>query len=142
MQADLTADWLEPIEDLHPFLEKVRSDPLLNLLREGIVVIHAKKRVRLMNRAAEELLRIRESETLGQSCYRIVRSEVCSDMCGRCLGQEGATYLESFNMDVLTHTGEVIACCLQTAVLRDTRGRTAGYIEHFREMGQVRQIIN
>ncbi len=142
MQADLTADWPEPIEDLDSFLEKVRSDPLLNLLRDGIVVIDAEKRVRLMNRAAEELLRIRESEALGQSCYRIVRSEVCSGMCGRCLGQEGASYLESFNVDVLTHTGEVIACCLHTAVLKNTLGGTAGYIEHFREMGQVRQIIN
>jgi len=142
MQAEHAPDWPGPIESLDSFLEKVRSDPLLHLLRDGIVVIDAEKRVRLMNRAAEDLLKIRESDAQGQSCYRIVRSEVCRGMCGQCLNLEGSPYLESFNVDVLTHTGEVIACCLHTAVLKDRQGATAGYIEHFREMGQVREIIN
>lgn len=134
--------WPEPIGSFEVFLDKVRSDPLLNLIRDGIVIIDADKRVRLMNHAAEDLLRISESEAAGRACYEIVRTEVCSGMCDQCFREQEARFMENFNVDILTHTGEVIACCMHTAALQDQHGQTVGYIEHFREMGQVRDIIN
>ena len=50
--------------------------------------------------------------------------------------------MENFNIDVRTHTGEVIACCMHTAVIFDHQDNPVGYIEHFREMGQVREMID
>jgi len=131
-----------PVESLETFLKKVRSDPLWDILRDGIVIIDTMKRVRLINRFAQELLKIPESEAIGQACFEVIKSEVCEETCNKCLHQEGASFMENFNVDVLTFTGEIIACCMHTAALHDFQGNTVGYIEHFREMGQVRDIIN
>ena len=95
-----------------------------------------------MNRHAQELLEIHESDARGEFCYEVVRSEICEGTCSQCLDHEGSPFMENFNVDVLTRSGEVIACCMHTTVLHDSEGNTLGYIEHFREMGQVREIID
>jgi len=133
---------LETVDSLDLFLERLRSDPLVNIIQDGIVVIDNERRVRLMNRCAQELLKISESRALGQPCSTIIRSEVCESTCEECLHQGDSGFMENFNIDVLTHTGEVIACCMHTAVIHDRQGDPVGYIEHFREMGQVRDIID
>jgi len=131
-----------PIESLDAFLDKLRDDPLLDILSDGIVVIDAAKKVQFMNRFSQELLKIPESDGLGDPCYEVVKSEICQGTCSQCLEHEGAPFMENFNVDVLCRDGETVACCMHTTVLKDIEGRSLGYIEHFREMGQVRDIIN
>ena len=132
----------EPVESLEGFLEKLRSDPLLDILRDGIVVMDDRKKVRFMNRHAQELLKISESDAEGESCYEVIRSEICEGTCSQCLEHDGVLFMENFNVDVLTRSGEVVACCMHTTVLHDSKSSIVGYIEHFREMGQVREIID
>jgi len=129
------------VRSFDEFLASLREDPLLDLLRDGLVVIDAEKRVRFINRHAQELLRIDESEAGGKICYEVVRSEVCNGTCDRCLHQEGERFMENFNVDVVTQAGEIVACCMHTSVIQDPGGKVLGYVEHFREMGQVRDII-
>ena len=54
------------VRSFDEFLASLREDPLLDLLRDGLVVIDAEKRVRFINRHAQELLRIDESEAGGK----------------------------------------------------------------------------
>jgi two-component system response regulator HydG len=133
---------LGTVDSLEIFLEQMRSDPLVSMIQDGIVVIDMDRNVRLMNRCAEELLRISESEAIGRPCCDILRSDVCGDKCEHCLHQAGTRFMENFNIDVRTHTGEIIACCMHTAVIFDHQDNPVGYIEHFREMGQVREMID
>jgi|GEM_PF-1114835 len=133
---------LGTVDCLEVFLERLRSDPLVSIIQDGIVVIDKDRNVRLMNRCAQELLRISEAEAIGQPCCDILRSDVCGDKCDHCLHQPGTRFMENFNIDFRTHTGEIIACCMHTAVIYDHQDNPVGYIEHFREMGQVREMID
>ncbi len=142
-QQDLVCEKvLGTVDSLDVFLEQLRADPLINIIQDGIVVIDRDKNVRLMNQCAQDLLRMPEEEAVGKPCCEVIRSDVCGDKCDHCLKQPNTRFMENFNIDVLTHTGEVIACCMHTAVIFDHLDKPVGYIEHFREMGQVREIID
>ena len=101
MEPPIPRERLERVESLEGFLEKVRRDPLLDVLGDGIVIIDREKRVRFMNRFAQELLKITESEAIGQPCFEVVRSEVCEGTCEQCLHQEGSPFMENFNVSRL-----------------------------------------
>ena len=90
---------LGTVDSLDVFLEQMRSDPLGNMIQDGIVVIDMDRNVRLMNRCAQELLGISESEAIGQPCCDILRSDVCGDKCDHCLHQPGTRFMENFNID-------------------------------------------
>ena len=140
--SSLPVEWPTKLDSLEAFLDELGSKPLLDLLQDGIVIIDARNKVRMINSKAREILQVSEQEAVGQYCFDVIKTQMCHELSGQCRHAKGPFFRESFNVDVSTHQGNVVVCCIHTTSIQDREGNCIGYIEHFREMGQVRDIIN
>ena len=140
--SSLPVEWPTRIDSLETFLDELGSNPLLDLLQDGIVIIDARNKVRMINSKAREILQVSEQEAVGQYCFDVIKTPMCHELSGQCRHEKGPFFKESFNVDVTTQQGNVVACCIHTSGIQDREGNCIGYIEHFREMGQVRDIID
>ncbi len=125
---------------LEALVEGISNDPFIHVLPDGILVTNAKKRVVYINEKALEMLNARREKVLGRPCSEVLQSEVCKHCrYSEHHGEMGEN--EYFNIDVVTQDGRTIACCMHTTPIKDTENRILGFVENFREMGQIRTIL-
>ena len=122
--------------DLSVLLENI-----LDSLGEAVVLIDRHKRLLWLNPAAVGLLGTSLKEAVGQPCWEVMASELCGPSCPLERDWE--------HQDLKTHLGvnlkrgeRSIPVCINSATVRDGRGRPFGIIELIRDARQVSALVD
>ena len=104
---------------------------------EGIITIDLNKRLQSFNRAAETITGFTRQEATGQFCFDIFRADVCD---GRCLLDKSVSSGHPFRgipAYIINKAGNQTPVSVNTALLRDAKGRITGIVELFRDISEL-----
>ena len=118
---------------LDKLLKDLRLSPeVLQVLRDGLVVVDNQGRIVLFNRAAAEMTGYRKEEVLGKSCT-LFRCDPCMatpESVGRCVpSAERFEFTYNTQCRMQSADGKPIRLQKNTVVLRDEQGLILGSIE-------------
>ncbi len=113
-------------------LSQFDSDTLLDSLNDGVVKIGLDKRVKYLNRAAEDLLGYTLEEAREMSCASVVRCMACENNCLLDQTLASGRNITHFKTVLTNRLGRVIPVSSNAILLRDAAGRVTGGIEIIR----------
>ncbi|MHB8421594.1 MAG: sigma-54 interaction domain-containing protein [Leptospirales bacterium] len=115
------------------------TDPqfILDSLEEGVVAIGLDKKVLYMNRAAREILKVRNERTGPFDCRKIVNSSECKARCVLEKTVETGEPLRNFEISLVDSAGRKRVLRLNTALLKDESGNIFGGVEIFHDVTQI-----
>lgn len=142
---------------LRPFNRKMEADPpdgesfgsfpsggsstdpqvILDSLEEGVVAIGLDKKVLYMNRAAREILKVRNEHAGPFDCRKVVNSSECKARCVLEKTVETGEPLRNFEISLVDSTGRKRVLRLNTALLKDESGKVFGGVEIFHDVTQI-----
>ena len=120
--------------------EKSVADVILDSINDSVVTISLDKKVKYLNRAAEELLGYTLQEAKGMSCATVVHCTACEEDC--LLEQVLSTgrHVSLYETVLKNRKGQVIAASFNTALLRDKNGEVFGGVEIIRDQSQIEAL--
>ncbi|MHB1285821.1 MAG: sigma-54 interaction domain-containing protein [Leptospirales bacterium] len=115
------------------------ADPqvILDSLEEGVVAIGLDKKVLYMNRAAREILKVRNEHNGPFDCRKVMNSSECQARCVLEKTVETGEPLRNFEISLVDSTGRKRVLRLNTALLKDAGGRVFGGVEIFHDVTQI-----
>jgi PAS domain S-box-containing protein len=115
-------------------------DQLLDSVPDGVFTVDAGWRITFFNRAAERITGVQRQDALGRCCCDVFRASICESACA--LKQTLATRRNVTNkvVYIVNAQGERIPISISTAALKDTRGKTIGGVESFRDLRLVNEL--
>jgi PAS domain S-box-containing protein len=124
----------------HSRIIKHDAEVILDSLNDGVVTISLDKKVKYLNRAAEELLGYTLDEAKDRSCAAIVHCEACESNC--LLEQTLSTShnITGYATILRNRSGQRITVSSNTALLKDRAGRVIGGVEIIRDLRQLEAL--
>ncbi len=115
------------------------ADPqvILDSLEEGVVAIGLDKKVLYMNRAAREILKVRNELNGPFDCRKVMNSSECQARCVLEKTVETGEPLRNFEISLVDSTGRKRVLRLNTALLKDAGGKVFGGVEIFHDVTQI-----
>ncbi len=123
------------------YLKLAEADIILNCITEGVIAIGLDQRIRYVNKAAVGLLGYDRKDIIGQSCEKLLKSNIChSDECilKRTLRTKEA--VSNYEMVIKNREDKSIPVSINTALQTDADGNVIAIIEVFRDISQVKAL--
>jgi len=113
---------------------------ILDCVPDGVFTVDSDWRIVSFNHAAEQITGVRRAEAIGRPCCEVFRTSICERACA--LKQTLATGRPVVNkvVYIVNARGERIPISISTAALKDSRGRTTGGVESFRDLRLVNEL--
>jgi len=110
---------------------------ILNSITDGVFTVDLNWRITSFNRAAEQITGITREEALGRACFEVLRADVCENGC--ILGRTISTGKPIANVPVYIVRADErrIPISVNTALLKDSKGRLIGGVETFKDLTSV-----
>ncbi len=113
---------------------------ILDSLEEGVVAIGLDKKILYMNRAAREILGMREGDFAGMDCQKAMRTSVCSARCLLEKTIETGEPFRNYEITLSDHHKRTRLVRVNTALLRDSEDRIVGGVEIFHDVTQIAEL--
>ncbi len=115
---------------------------IIRHIEDGLLVVDPKGYVLWANSIFAEMIGRSGQSLEGLRCCDLGVGSFCSELCP-VGGEQGATPANGahFNVQVANGRGELGTYCFVTSVLRDEAGGLIGFMENFRGMDRVRDVI-
>jgi PAS domain S-box-containing protein len=113
---------------------------IVDSISDGVFAVDLDLKIIFLNRAGEKITGFKAEEVLGKPCREVLRSNICETNCA--LKETLATGKPVINRPVcLTNRNDKrLPISISTALLKDSRGRTVGGVETFRDLDQVEML--
>ena len=113
---------------------------ILDSIADGVFTIDMDFRITSMNRAAKDILGIKEEDALGKLCYEVFHANICEHSC--VLKETMATGKNIINKPIyiVNSRGERVPVSISTALLRDDGGTIIGGVETFRDLTAIETL--
>ena len=112
---------------------------LLDQMPQGVLLLDRERRVRAVNRFAQDYFRLREEEVTGRHCWDITGFSLCAEKCPFPAALETGSEQKSFDFECRRGT-QSEALCVALNPLRDASGEIVGVMEIFQDASQVREL--
>ncbi len=113
---------------------------ILDSIADGVFTVDKDFRITSINKAAEKILGINESEALHKYCFEIFHANICEHNCA--LKQTIATGKNIINKTIyiVRADGEEIPISITTALLKDENNEIIGGVETFRDISDIEEL--
>ena len=112
---------------------------ILESINEGVFTVNHEWRIMSFNRAAEKITGVSRKDAVGRPCSEIFKTDVCQSGCylreTMDTGKPGAN-----GMVHIVPRAKPIPISVNTAVLRDSLGKSIGGVVIFRDLTELRQL--
>ncbi len=113
---------------------------VLDCITEGVFTVDGQWRLTSMNRAAERITGIPRSEAVGRPCFEVFRADICESGCAlRQTLETGKPVVERV-VSIMTAKGRRVPISVNTALLKDGKGRVRGGVESFRDLSEIERL--
>ena len=114
---------------------------ILNCISDGVLTIDLDGKIKYVNRAMQELLRISEEELIGKKCKNFINSNLCSsDMCILRHTLKQKDRISNLETYIINKEGRRIPVTINTDLLYDEDGSIIGIVEVFRDISQLKEL--
>ncbi|SPD71877.1 PAS domain S-box protein [uncultured Desulfobacterium sp.] len=127
-------------EDSHYQIPDHVTEIILESISDGVFTVDHQWRITTFNRAAEQITGIHREQAVGKHCWEIFQSNMCEEGCAlRRTMKQGKSFIDSSTY-IITKEGRRIPVVVSTSLLKDTKGKTLGGVETFRDMSLVEEL--
>lgn len=117
------------------------DDPaILESISDGVFTVDRDFRITYLNRSAEEIIKIRREDALGELCRDVFHCNLCEGACALRQTLEKGEGIVDLSCFIINNEGRRVPVSISTAVLRDKRGRVIGGAETFRNLSDIEQL--
>ncbi|MBW1801565.1 MAG: sigma 54-interacting transcriptional regulator, partial [Deltaproteobacteria bacterium] len=113
---------------------------ILDNMGEGVLSMGLDKKIMSFNPAAENMTGFKREEAIGQYCFDIFRTNICTSHCVMEKSIETGERQENVRALIINKTGNEIPVSVSTSFLRDEKGDVIGLIEIFRDLSEVEKL--
>ena len=106
---------------------------------DGVFVVDREGRIISFTEAAERILGLRYEDVVGHSCEEVFEPEWC-EAIRRTV--ETGELLSNLNVGITTSDAERIPLCGSISPLRDVKGHIAGAVVTFRDVGEMKRLVD
>ncbi|HSA16210.1 MAG TPA: sigma 54-interacting transcriptional regulator [Spirochaetota bacterium] len=113
---------------------------ILDSIADGVFTVDMDFRITSMNRAAGEILGIRERDALGKLCFEVFHANICEHSCA--LKETMATGSNIINKTIyiVNSKGDRVPISVSTALLKNEGGEIIGGVETFRDLTPIETL--
>ena len=113
---------------------------IFNNISEGVFTTDRECRITSFNRAAENISGFSQDEAVGQFCFDIFRTELCSQRCALRTTLLHGDQILNVRVTIITRDGRKVPISVTTSLLRDDDGDVEGAVEFFRDLSDVENL--
>ncbi len=118
---------------------KLYNDYILHSITRGVITVGLDGRVKLINRAAFEILELDESAAVGTDYAKLLEDKpVLKSLISEVLEKERT--VEDKEIECVTPSGRRLTLQLNTAVLRDSEGQAVGAILLIKDLSEMKLL--
>jgi len=127
------------VPKLDPPLPKLYQ-VILDAIADGVYAVDLNWRVTFFNRAAEIITGIPREEAIGQSCFEVLRSNMCESHCLLQRAMESRKTLSSRPLYIIRADKKRIPINVTTAILKDDNHKVIGGVMTFRDLTPISKL--
>jgi PAS domain S-box-containing protein len=130
--------WSLPMDE-----SPIEPRQILDHIQDGLLIVDLHGRVLWTNQVFREMVGREDQELAGQPCCELGIGSFCKEHCPLTEGEHPCQVNFHFNVAVEDREGkgQPRAYCLVRSPLQDSEGQLVGYMENFRDMARVRDVI-
>lgn len=113
---------------------------ILDSIADGVFTVDMDFRITSMNRAAEEILGIKENDAIGRLCFEIFHANICEHSCALKETLHTGKNIINKTIYIVNSSGERVPISVSTALLKDNRGSIIGGVETFRDITAIETL--
>ncbi len=95
---------------------------ILDSIADGVFTVDMEFRITSINRAAEEILGIREKDALGKLCFEIFHTSICEHSCALRETMSTGNNIINKTIYIVTGRGDKVPLSISTALLKNEKG--------------------
>ncbi len=126
----------------HGALTEDCFEVILGSISDGVFAVDTDWKIIYFNAAAEQTLGIGRDEALGRVCHEVLRANICESTCALRYTLETGRPIINLVIRVRDTQDREVPVTISTALLKDKQGRIIGGVETFRNLNQVRQLLD
>jgi PAS domain S-box-containing protein len=113
---------------------------ILDSIADGVLTVDMDVRITSMNRAAEEILGIKEKDAIGRLCFEIFHANICEYSCALKETLNTGNNIINKTIYIVNSGGERVPISVSTALLKDKKGSVIGGVETFRDITAIETL--
>jgi PAS domain S-box-containing protein len=113
---------------------------ILDSIADGVYTVDLDWRVTSFNRAAEIITGIKRNEAVGQSCFEVLRSNMCENHCLLKSAMEARQTAATQPLYIIRADKKRIPINVTTAILKDTENQLIGGVMTFRDLTDINKL--
>jgi len=113
---------------------------ILESISDGVFTVDPEFRITYLNRSAEEIIRVKRDEAIGQLCCDVFHSSLCETGCALRRTLADHRPVVDLSCFIINNEGRKIPVSISTAVLRDQHGKVIGGAETFRNLSDLKKL--
>lgn len=113
---------------------------ILSNIAEGVFTVDHHFRITYFNQAAEQITDHSEDDVVGEFCWDVFRTPICSRDCPLRQSLRTGKTIKNFEINILTKKGKQLPISVCTAPLIAQDGSFLGGVETFRDMSSIKEL--
>ena len=113
---------------------------ILDSIADGVFTVDMDFRITSMNRAAEEILGIREKDAIGRLCFEIFHANICEHSCALKETLNTGKNIINKTIYIVNSDGKRVPVSVSTAILKNNKGSIIGGVETFRDITAIETL--
>jgi len=113
---------------------------ILESIEEGVFTVNQDWRIMSFNRAAEKITGIPRKEAIGRKCMNVFKTNICEMGCNLRKTIASGKPISNMPVYITRADNSQIPISVNTAVLRDSKGKMIGGVETFRDLTAFTQL--
>ena len=113
---------------------------ILDSIADGVFTVDENFMITSINRSAENILGISESEAVGKLCYEVFHANICEHSCALKETMNTGRKLINKTIYIVNSIGDQIPVSISTVLLKDDNGKIIGGVETFRDISEIEEL--
>jgi len=115
-------------------------ETILDSVADGVFTINLDREITTFNRAAERITGVKREQAIGQKCFDVFHATICQGRCPMEKTLETGSSMIDLPVSILNIKGATVPISVSTAVLKDSKGKTVGGVETFRDLSDIEEL--
>ena len=122
-------------------MKSKEADNSLELLADGVMVLDPELKIIAFSEGAERITGYRREEVVNKRCYELFRSQCCHKDCPAKITFATGQVLSNQQYTIFTRDDDEIPISVSTSPLKDKSGKISAVVETFRNLAEVRDLM-
>ncbi|MBU0476272.1 MAG: sigma 54-interacting transcriptional regulator [Bacteroidetes bacterium] len=116
------------------------AETILDNVSDGVFTVNKNLIITYFNSAAEKISGVSRNDALGKFCFNILKSNICETNCPINTSLANSSDIINSHQIIYRVDEDKIPLTISVVSLKDSRGRTKGGVEIFRDLSKVEAL--